>query len=245
MIHPDGVSLWFRETHQLDDDAVLEAEATLAIDERARQARFHRPEDRRDYAVAHDLLRRALSLGRDVPPQRWQFAVAENGKPFIQSPVLLPPLFISLSHTRGAVACAATTVGPVGVDIERVQRFIDAHDLDRSVFTPRERTELNEGGEEADRRRCELWTLKEALLKATGDGLAKPLDGVGFALDLSGQITFETTLDLDVDGWDFSLYAPSTDVRIAAAVKRGRDTSTRFVLQRMDRPSRSDPTLAS
>lgn len=42
-------------------EALAACEALLSPDERTRQARFRRPQDRRTYAVAHALLRRALS----------------------------------------------------------------------------------------------------------------------------------------------------------------------------------------
>jgi hypothetical protein len=86
----------------------------------------------------------------------------------------------NVSHTDGAALVAL--VGParaqeaapaglaVGVDVERApERPRDAVAVGRRVFTEAERAWL---AQDPEGRFLTLWTLKEAALKATGQGLA-------------------------------------------------------------------------
>jgi hypothetical protein len=55
----------------------------LSPEEKVRQWQLHFPEDRRDFASAHALLRQSLSLYSEINPENWRFKVAANGKPVI------------------------------------------------------------------------------------------------------------------------------------------------------------------
>lgn len=80
-------------------------------------------------------------------------------------------VWASLSRAGGYVIAAATTLGPIGVDIESVNRM-SRSPLDRVAFHPRELAQLSSlPPASRDRTRTVVWTRKEALLKATGHGL--------------------------------------------------------------------------
>jgi 4'-phosphopantetheinyl transferase len=79
--------------------------------------------------------------------------------------------FVSISHGAGRVACAVADV-PVGVDLESLARPRDAVALAEVVHGPAQREQL---AQRPPSERAELflrlWTLKEAWLKARGQGL--------------------------------------------------------------------------
>src|SRR5262252_560578 len=103
------IHVWYRHTEGLTVDSLQAVEASLSSDERARCARFHFVEDRRDFSVAHDLLRRSLSRYGAAEPADWRFDTIANGKPVVrvfEADAEPEPLCFSLSHTRGLVACA-------------------------------------------------------------------------------------------------------------------------------------------
>jgi 4'-phosphopantetheinyl transferase len=81
-------------------------------------------------------------------------------------------LHTSVTHGGEWVAVAVTALAPVGVDIERRDR--DLRPLVAQVLAPLERAVLAAA---PDRRSALLtyWTRKEAILKATGDGLRTDL----------------------------------------------------------------------
>ena len=173
------VHVWCRATDALSGDDLRAADATLSDDERERCVRFVRPDDRRDFAAAHDLLRRALSTFENREPGEWAFAAGGHGKPMLDP--LMGGLHFNLSHTRGFVACAVTRAAPVGIDVERLNRDVDLSRLAARFFSS---AEIEDLGKSADARGhfFELWTLKEAFLKSTGDGMSRPLNSMSFDL---------------------------------------------------------------
>jgi 4'-phosphopantetheinyl transferase len=163
-------------------DGVAALAGLLNDYERARAARFAFEEDRRAYVAAHALLRVKLSEIMDRTPQGWRFAAAAHGKPYL---VDAPrDLRFSLTHTRERVAVAICEGVEIGVDIESASRRAESLKLAERFFAPDEAVFLR--ALEGDARReafFAIWTLKEAVLKATGLGLAGGLDGFVISLD--------------------------------------------------------------
>jgi 4'-phosphopantetheinyl transferase len=156
--------------------------AMLDDEERARAARFHFDDDRRSYVAAHALLRVELSRRAGRAPRDWRFAATRLGKPYL----LDPPrnLRFSLTHTRGMVAVAVAEGVEVGVDVEPSDRRAESMKLARRFFAPEEVALLAAVEGEARRETFfAIWTLKEAVVKATGQGLARALDSFVVSLD--------------------------------------------------------------
>jgi 4'-phosphopantetheinyl transferase len=63
-----------------------------------------------------------------------------------------------------------------------------------------------------------LWTLKEAFIKATGEGLSRPLDSFSFALD-PVSITFDPADADDPTRWQFVEQRPTPRHLLALAVR--------------------------
>jgi len=66
MINNSHVHVFYRDTSALNEAAVALAGRYLSIEERSRRAELHFEEDRRDFTIAHDLLRRSVPLSRSV-----------------------------------------------------------------------------------------------------------------------------------------------------------------------------------
>lgn len=149
--------------------------ALLDPAERDRCARYLLTEDRARYLVAHALVRLLLSAQLGVSPSQLRFDTRchrcgrAHGKPRLSGD---GPAF-SISHAGGRVAVALTAGAPVGVDVGVLVGEPDLDHLILSALAPQERTALAALGP-ADRLTAflTLWVRKEALLKATGDGLA-------------------------------------------------------------------------
>ena len=85
----------------------------------------------------------------------------------------------NVSHTRGvALVAIARDVAPttrIGVDIEHADRDVGVDLLARKFLTSRERETLAHLPLDARRRRfLRYWTCKEAMSKATADGIIAP-----------------------------------------------------------------------
>jgi 4'-phosphopantetheinyl transferase len=119
------------------------------------------------------VLRRCESCGGD-----------DHGRPRVAGPAH-PPVWVSLSRAGGLVAVVATARGPVGIDIESLER-VAAAGFDDVAFSAEERESVRVSADPM-LRRARLWTAKEAVLKARGTGLRvdprevdveEPADGI-------------------------------------------------------------------
>ena len=121
--------------------------------------------------AAHGLMRALLYnvTGRDD----WVLVPGPRGKPLAALADGTPGPHISLSHTPGLVAGAVAPAAPVGIDVER-HRLRDFAALAAYAFGPRERAFVAAGGMAAFYK---IWTLREAMAKATGEGLSAAADG--------------------------------------------------------------------
>jgi 4'-phosphopantetheinyl transferase len=167
------VHVWYRLTDALDDLEIAESLACLSSDERARYEKQSLPQDRRDFVIAHALLRSSLSRYGHAEPHEWAFVTSSHGRPALRPMPGTTPLSFSLSHTRGCVACAIAPVTDIGIDVERTDLAFDFDEVASRYFDAGERAQL-ERTPDAERaaRFVELWTLKEARGKATGRGLS-------------------------------------------------------------------------
>lgn len=140
--------------------------AWLTEEERAKIARHATPELQAEYFATRVLSRWALSQTNPARlPHEWVFERTEEGKPFVPG----GPHF-NLSNHPGLVGCVVAN-DPVGLDIEILSREVNPRALADS-----EKAELAALPElERSVRAVELWSLKEAYLKARGDGIAVKL----------------------------------------------------------------------
>ncbi len=155
-------------------------QAALSCDERARAVRFSFERHRREYVAAHALARLMLSEACFRRPQDLVFKAEPGGKPFLADAA---HAHFNLSHCDGLVACAVSRDVAVGVDVEPTDRDVPVEIADR-YFAPAERAWLS-GLPEAERGLgfLRLWTLKEAVIKATGRGVAQDLQSFTLSLD--------------------------------------------------------------
>jgi 4'-phosphopantetheinyl transferase len=231
----DVVQVWFQDTSTFRTDATQAAATVLSDAERSQAARFHFERDRRDYTAAHALVRQVLARCDGRPPASLAFGTGAHGKPYLLAADGTTSRWeFSLSHTDGMVACAVAGRA-VGVDVERLDRVPDFDALAASVCSTAERERL--AGLEPARRRerfIELWTLKEALLKATGVGVSFPIDQIGFDIRPAGAIALETRAPAGPHAWAFALLTPSPSHRLAVAVRRQGDAAVELRSMRVD-----------
>jgi 4'-phosphopantetheinyl transferase len=189
----------------------------LAPGGQERAARFRHADDVRRYRVARGALRALLAryLGED--PGAIRFVYGTHGKPALAPEFAHVDLQFNLSHS-GDVALAAFCVGrSIGVDLERADRTVDALALAGRYGSVRERAVLEALDPGARSRHfIELWTCKEAWLKATGLGITAGLAKVD--IDLSGTRPRIVRLPDGQGAQDWSLAIFEAAVDLAAAV---------------------------
>jgi len=174
--------------------AVRRLVACLSEDERARASRFKFDRDARRFMVARSALRTLLGGYLGLTPGAVTFTYQAHGKPALDG--VHAALGFNLSHSGDVAVIAAGWDRAVGVDLELRRPLPDLAALAARSFALRERAVLDalpETERPAAFFRC--WTRKEAFIKATGLGLAQPLDG--FAVSLAPD---EPARFLDIEG---------------------------------------------
>jgi len=139
--------------------------AALTPAEHTRAERFREGRDRVQFMAARWLLRSMLKthLGLEGVDIR----APEREKPLLVGNHLPAGLDFNLSHTGGLVACVIGLGVRVGVDVERIDRRVNAGAVAAAHFAPGEQAICRD-----DQGFLRLWTLKEAVAKAVGLGLA-------------------------------------------------------------------------
>ena len=205
----------------------------LDDEERARAARFVHERDRHQFIAAHALLRILLQELAGGPAGAWRFTVGSHGKPSLHPDHRLGRLAFNISHTRGAVACAMTLDHDIGVDIEDLERPGRLLEIAHAYFAPDELIVLHSAPPaEQHAVFLRLWTLKEAYIKAHGDGLSLPLDRFAFALS-PPAIAFAPGFPDDPAVWQFCTFTPTASHILSVAVRHGGTNPTAVAPHRM------------
>jgi len=203
----------------------------LSQEESVRHGRFRFDDDRDTYLVAHALTRRLLAATARVDAAELCFVATAHGRPEIAGPAAASALRFNLSHTRGLVACGVTRACDIGVDVEHVDRRVELLGVARHVFSPREVAGLESlEGDDQRQRFFDLWTLKEAYVKAIGKGLAGPLRSISFAPDQTDPVPvhFDREAADDPSAWCFRRHVPGSNLRLAVALRAGCHAAISF-----------------
>jgi 4'-phosphopantetheinyl transferase len=154
--------------------------AAAMLDGREHQQleRLTRTSDRARYVAAHALLRLLVGRRWGIDPAAVEMSAAcarcrgPHGRPTVTRPRGHGQLHVSIAHAGDRVVVAATELGPVGVDVER-DAGADFAGFDGVSLAESERREIARLPASAQLAgRTQMWVRKEAVLKATGDGLS-------------------------------------------------------------------------
>lgn len=150
-----------------------EAFALLDADERARWKRFLYPAPARRYALCRGALRALLCRQLACSNHALVFGAAERGKPYALVRGARASIGFSVSHSGKHGLIALASGGMLGVDVEDRTALRNLDLVIEAVLTPDEQAEMAQvDGPAKTRAFFRSWTVKEALAKALGTGLA-------------------------------------------------------------------------
>jgi 4'-phosphopantetheinyl transferase len=157
--------------------------------ERERAARFRLPPDGERFLARRGLLRLLISRYVGSSPESVKLRYGVNGKPELAESPRRSALRFNVSHSDGLGLFAFARERDVGIDVEALRAVPEAERIAEDFFSTRERVALRvlptAARLESFLRR---WTCKEAYLKATGEGLARPLDTV--EIEIAAEATW-------------------------------------------------------
>ena len=193
----------------------------LTADETTRAERFRFRADRERFIVARGVLRSILGRYLGVEPGLLRFRHGPYGKPLLAAGFGQEGLRFNLSHARDLALYAVAHDREVGVDTEWINPDFPGLEVAEHVFAPREVAALRSLS--ADRRHETFftwWTLKEAYLKARGDGLALRPDQIDVSSAPAGSAGQWSAPDASGAGapWSLQSFVPAPGYVAALAV---------------------------
>ena len=179
--------------------------------------------------VGRGLLRTMLAHYLSVDPSEVQFTYSLQGKPSLAREHGDPTLSFNLSHSDDLAAYAFGRVPEIGVDVERIRPVPEIEGIAASFFSVTERDALLKlPGSERQVGFFNCWTRKEAYIKATGDGLAHPLDlfDVSLAPDQPAALLRVDDAPWHASDWSLTALTPAPGFSGALAVRGTTQTVT-------------------
>jgi len=146
---------------------LIDPNLVLSKEELSKAGRFLKYEDKKRYIVSKYFLRTLLSNFVKLEPSEIKYHFIGNKKPAIDD------VNFSMSHSGNFIIIGLDTM-PIGVDIEYINIQFGFDDIIQNLFSENEKSFINNGSDR-NLNFYTLWTRKEALLKATGEGLIDDL----------------------------------------------------------------------
>lgn len=228
---PRAVHIWHFGLPATNEKSAA-ADGALSPAERRRSIKIADPDQRVLYRTAHVMLRHVLAAYLDIRPSRIAFSLNRYGKPVLGKTVAAGGLSFNLSHSGRRIAIAITRHADIGVDVEQVRANAGTRPLAERFFAIEERQHLATLEAQAYLPAFyQLWSFKEAYLKATGRGLSQRLDS--FEIDWRGAPPRVIPSDLSTDGcWTLQGFEPAPGYKGAIVVGRSNARIEHFKLNR-------------
>lgn len=214
---PQDVHVW-QTCLDCDGTTVERLESTLSPAEIERANRFHQPRDRRRFVVARGSLRRFLGEYLALEPTAVKLTATTLGKPHLADERL--SFRFNVAHSDELALFAFADGREVGVDVEEERADFNWQELAQRYFTPEEFTALLSAIDSPNAFFFRCWTLKEAYVKALGQGMQLPLDR--FAVTITGESVglLHTAHDPEqLPRWTLRSLSPAAGFAAALAVE--------------------------
>lgn len=183
--------------------------ALLQAREQQRAAKFRQSANRNAFILGRGLFRIIAGQITGQSPQQVTIDTSYTGKPYLAH---APNWHLSVSHTGDWVVVAVAQV-PVGIDVEYVNPRFIIDDLIPAVLTPDEQRTMTKSTN-ARLLFYELWTRKEALVKATGKGMDDDFINVP---GLEGRHVVDSDLIGDMGPWQVQPFVIADSYQAALA----------------------------
>lgn len=190
--------------------------SVLNQDEQQRAARYHFDSDRKRFIVARGSLRFILAQYLNKEAADIVFQYGPQGKPYVVDTTVQ----FNMSHSEDRIVIGVGYHHSLGVDVEHMARTVEITDIAARFFTENEARQINTLKGSAQRRAFfNVWTRKEALLKAIGSGLSLSLQACEVSIEDETVSTIVACNAPSFDIHDWQVHSQLlTDDYLAAAV---------------------------
>lgn len=175
---PGEIHVWryLLEGRHYSTRALARYEQALSPHEQQRHGRIASAEGKTHYLTSHGVMRAILASYLEIDPGALHVHLSALGKPFLHPEQHKHPVQFNLSHSHGMALLAVARDFEVGVDIEQMRPSIAYMKLAARYFSSTELQQLQQQAEEQQQLAFYMsWARKEALVKASGKGIARGL----------------------------------------------------------------------
>lgn len=216
-LRDDEIHVWCVELDETGEVAALAA--CLSEEERERASGLLSGTHQRRFVVARGMLRRLLGLYLDQDPSAVTFARGAHGKPFLPE----GGLHFNVSHTHELALYAIARDHEVGVDVEWMRPQVAHEQIAARFFSLEEQEALAQvPDEERQAAFYNIWTRKEAYVKARGDGIAAGLGTFAVSLGAEAALLHSDEGRDEVERWKLIALEPAAGY-VAALCGAGVD----------------------
>lgn len=169
----------------------------LSPNELERAAKFKFSKDRDHFLLRHYLLKLILCEYCDCQPHELKFRYNNYNKPFINIPEF-KELKFNMSSSDDLMMIGLCKQNDIGIDVEKIRETGNLEHIALENFSERELEYLNS---KLDKTTAffNIWTRKEAFIKAVGKGIYFPLKSFCVDVDPSGSYENMTILKHPVE----------------------------------------------
>jgi phosphopantetheinyl transferase len=214
------------KTDAVRPDELIRLESFLSEEEIAKSRRFRFSRHRVSYIVVHGFLRWMLGRHLGISPETVEITYNSYGKPSVAG--YSKHIFFNLSHSSGISVLAFDPDNEIGVDVERTDEEFEYESIVQHFFSKEEEKHIQQIKTEARKRFYEIWTRKEAYLKAAGTGITENLHVDVLKEKMTGNINGK-----DGSGCKDFLFSSimfENEFRITLAVGEGSGSIRAFVI---------------
>jgi len=133
-----------------------------------------------NFMVSQGGLRMLLSAYFNIAPQEVKIGRHNKGKPYSIDDYSLT---FNISNSENRVVYAISRAGEVGIDLEFIRPLPDLEELIDKNYTIKEAAYIRKIKSEQLQRFFKFWTVKEAYLKAIGEGMRLTPDSLEFSVE--------------------------------------------------------------
>lgn len=160
----------------------------LCSDEIERISKYNTQVLRNRQVMSKSILRKMLSLYLKINAQEINLIHNNFGKPFVTSANETDSIKFNISHSEN-IGIFAFSLNDLGIDIEKIKEYIEIDGIKEICFTDFEKRWYDNINNEYQLETFyKIWTIKEAFIKAIGQGFSYPTLNIELTNELGNQI---------------------------------------------------------
>jgi len=195
----------------------------LTPEEQDHALRFYFQKDRQAYLLSRGILRSILAKYICVTPKAINLNYTSHGKPLLDPKQNSLRLHFNVSHTHQCILYAITKNIEIGIDVEYLKHDVDYQGMAKNFFSAYEyQTLIKAKAEQQSALFYQIWTCKEAFIKAIGLGLSYSLADfdVIWQEDQPAKILNIKGAPLEAAQWNLHAFIPVEHYRAVVAIQQ-------------------------